>query len=475
MGYYEYTENQIRYDVYPLVVREDKETVIHIRPLGSKKEFEVGKEYHVIITDMDGADPKDFPATGDYKYSKAVYGEDGFEISCTFHGEGEHFIAFTDDDEAVKEKFVRKFINKFNVYSVRDDLAERYPFIGDLHVHSNLSDGTETPEVVCANFRKYGYDFLTISDHHRYYPSLRAIDFYKNVPTELTIVPGEEVQMPPIYDMMNEVHIVNFGGEYSINSLVEYLAVEEVGEDLSVRATRKNNVPPVMTREEFSEKMQLLANETEVPSDVDALPVAVCTWIFDEIRKANGLGIFAHPNWRKRLSYQIPERFTDVMFERKPFDAFEVLGGESYFEQNGFQTVRYYEEAAKGRRVPIVGSTDSHSSSPLFKKGHICSTIIFSPENERTALINSVKEFYSVAVDTISTEFRLVGENRFVRYGCFLLKNYFPLHDDLCYEEGRLMKQYATGTQCEKEEALSILSVICGRVKRQREKYFDFK
>ena len=64
---------------------------------------------------------------------------------------------------------------------------------------------------------------------------------------------------------------------------------------------------------------------------------------------------------------------------------------------------------------------------------------------------------FSVAVDSISTEFRLVGENRFVRYGCFLLKNYFPLHDELCAEEGRFMKQYATGTPEEREEAAAVL------------------
>ncbi len=474
MSYYTLTENQVRYDVFPLVVPEGKETVIHIRPLGSKKEFETGKEYFVIITDTEGADPRDFPATGNYIYTKAVFTENGFDIPCRFKGEQEHIIAFTDDGESVKNRFVKNFINKFSVYSVKEDLCKRYPFIGDLHIHTNLSDGTENPEIVCANYRRYGYDFMTISDHHRYYPSLRAIDFYKNMPTELTVVPGEEVQLPPIFGKMNEVHIVNFGGEYSINSLVEDIAFEEVGGKADVRSVRKNDIPPVMTKEEFSEKMQSLADKTQVPDGVDALPVAVCNWIFDEIKKANGLGIYAHPNWRKRLSYQLPEKFTDFMMKERKFDAFEVLGGEEYYEQNGFQTVRYYEEAARGNRMPIVGSSDSHSSSPLIKKGHICSTLVFSPENERTALIDAIKNYYSVAVDTISDEFRLVGENRYVRYACFLLKNYFPLHDELCFEEGRMMKQYAVGTEQEKEEALALLSLICGRVERQRKKYFDF-
>ena len=107
--------------------------------------------------------------------------------------------------------------------------------------------------------------------------------------------------------------------------------------------------------------------------------------------------------------------------------------------------------------------------------GFICSTIIFSPENERKALIQSVQDRYSVAVDTISTKYRLVGETRLVRYASFLLQYYFPLHNDLCWEEGRLMKQCAIGTEEEKAEAKATLAAIHGRVERQRKKYFVFR
>lgn len=466
MGCYKMTENQEKYDIYPLVTVKGKNTVIHIRPLGARAEFELGKEYSIVIAAMEGGNPVDFPSTGHYDNICAVFGRQGFEIPYTFLDEQEYCIAVMDDNA--------EEINKFYVYCVDYDLAKRYPFIGDLHIHTSLSDGNEIPEVVCANYRKHGYDFMTISDHNRYYPSLRAMDFYSNVPTELTIVAGEEVHLPCVYGKTNDVHIVNFGGEYSINSLVEDVAVSEVGKELSVRATRENDVPDVMTIEEYSKKMQALADKTEVPDGIDAMPVAVCKWIFDEIRKANGLGIFAHPNWRCGCSYHIPEKLTDYFMDNHIFDAFEVLGGENYFEQNGFQTIKYYEHMAKGNRFAVVGSTDSHSSLPFNENAFICSTIVFAEENERCALISAIKNCYSVAVDTISREFRLVGESRLVRYACFLLKSYFPLHDELCFEEGRLMKQYAVATDAEKEDAIRVLSVICGRMKKHRRKYFDF-
>ena len=38
-------------------------------------------------------------------------------------------------------------------------------FRGNLHTHSNLSDGEQTPEAVCAHYREAGYDFLALTDH----------------------------------------------------------------------------------------------------------------------------------------------------------------------------------------------------------------------------------------------------------------------------------------------------------------------
>ncbi len=463
---YPKNDNLNNYDIFPKVFVAGKETEIRIRPLGGRAVLSPDTEYPMTVCALDGGNPRDFPASGDFKPFTAK--TDANCCVCfrwTFTSEQEYFIRFLKEDG--------RTLLEFSVYCVAEDLAGRYPFMGDLHMHTTRSDGNQDPAVVCANYRAYGYDFTVISDHERYWPSLEAIAAYKGVPIDLNIVPGEEVHLPRVNGMRNDVHIVNFGGEYSVNALVESTAVAEKGKDLSVRAIRTENVPDVMTLPEFEEKMLALASEIRVPENVDPLPAAMCKWTFDEIKKANGLGIFPHPNWRPNV-YHVPEVFVDWLFETQPFDAFEVLGGENYYEHNGFQTARYYDEAAKGRRVPVVGSTDSHSSYESNRNAFICETIIFSPANERAALIDSVKRFYSVAVDTISKEYRLVGEKRYVRYGAWLLRHYFPLHDELCREEGRLMKQYVTGTEEERAEAAALLSAVAGRTVRLMQKYFAF-
>lgn len=464
---YKPSKNTMNYDVYPLVFEVNKPTEITIRNLGGDEEFTPGKEYKLSISGLDGGRLCDFPKTSYIVEQTVKCDENGnFKFTHTFPEEQEYYLIFGDEQD--------EFINTFNVYAVESDLAGRYPLIGDLHMHTTRSDGKEEPAVVCANYHRHGYDFMVVSDHHRYYPSLEAIETYKDVPIELNIVQGEEVHMPDVYGQSNDIHIVNFGGEYSINAMVEDDAIMEKGKDLKFRAIRTENVPDVMTIPEFEEKIQAYADAMDIPEHIEKIPYAMCCWIFEEIRKANGLGIFAHPNWKRNTAYHSPEIFTDYMMETQPFDAFEVLGGENYFEHNGFQAVRYYEEKAKGHVFPIVGSTDSHSSYYTNRNAFICSTMVFAPENERTQIIDSIKSFYSVAIDTISEEFRLVGDRRLVKYACFLLKNYFPLHDEMCFEGGRLMKQYAKGTEDEKAEAAAMLKAIHGRLDRHRKKYIKF-
>ena len=462
---YTKSDKLANFDWYPCVIAVGKTVKMTVRPTGGRKIFEPGKEYNLDVCALDGGEPRWYPATGDFRRRRVVCNQNGgFEFDIAFDSEQEYFLRFLDDDN--------KRLEQFPVFAVDADLAGRYPFMGDLHMHTCMSDGRQLPEVVAANYRSYGYDFTVISDHRRYYPSLRAINCYKEVPTEMNIVCGEEVHLPEVDGMKADMHIVNFGGSYSVNALTEGEHINEVGTDAAARSL-DGDCPPVMSKAEFDEKMRRLASELDAPEYIDKLPYAIAKWAFGEIRKGGGLAIFPHPNWRNNVNH-VPEKFTDFLFEQHDFDAFEVLGGERDFNHNGFQTSRYYMEWAKGNRYPVVGSTDSHSSLPSNDGAFICETIVFSPENERTALIKSIKNFYSVAVDTISKEYRLVGEPRFVRYGCFLLDNFFPRHDELSYEEGRLMLRYATGTDDEKADAAATLKVINGRMKKQREKYFSF-
>ena len=448
------------YDVFPKVFPAGKEITVTVKPLGAHADFEK-REYRVDICPLNQGTPNDYPHFSGFRTLNVSPDDDGcIRVTDTFNGEQEHYIRIYTDE--------KKYI-QLSVFSLDEDLCGLYPFVGDLHMHTCRSDGRQAPAIVAANYRRHGYDFLAITDHRRYYPSLEAINAFRDVPIEFNLVTGEEVHMPKgDEDHINDVHIVNFGGKYSVNALVKDSAHNlEVGEGKDLRSL-DGCCPETMTKEEFWADVDEYMKTVDIPEGVEPFAYACCKYIFDEIRKADGLGIFAHPTWISNV-FQVPAALTKALFKDRCFDAFEVLGGESYYEQNGYQTLIYYEEAAKGNRVPIVGSTDSHSSINN-RNGFICSTMVFAPENTREEIIKAVKGYKSVAIDTISTEHRMVGPFRLVNYANFLYREFFPLHDELCYEEGRLMKGYVTG----EENAAELLKAISGRMKKQREKYFAF-
>ena len=442
----------VNYDIYPKVFECNKAVEVTIKPLGKHVEF--SGEYEIGVRALNEGNVVRYPERNNLVMYKCTPDADGcLRFTHTYKDEQEHYVDIHKDGQRIV---------RLSVYSLLPDLAGRYPFRGDLHMHTCRSDGKQAPAIVAAEYRKNGYDFLAITDHDVYYASLEAMNAYKDVPIEYTLVPGEEIHLEG-----NDVHIVNFGGKYSVNALMPGDQHIDVGPGKEFRSL-DGDCPEIISVEEYKRQVNELAETLNIPDCIEKFTYAACVWIFNHIKKAEGLGIFAHPYWLQNV-LQVPETLTDYMMETQPFDAFEVLGGENYFEQNGWQSIRYYEDRAKGRKYPIVGSTDSHSAVHN-RNALIASTIVFAPENTRESLISSIKDFYSVAVDSISTELRVVGEMRFVRYATFLLREFFPLHDELVFEEGRLMKDYACGD----EDAAEIIKAISGRMKKQREKYFKF-
>lgn len=448
-----------QFDIYPMVFPVGRETEFTVQSLGVVKNF--GGEYKVVVQRVDSGSTRfafsawnhtDFVCTADE--NKCLH------FSYAAEAEGEYVVRVYQEDNRIAE---------LELYALEADLACRYPFRGDLHMHTHRSDGRESPAVVCANYRKKGYDFIVVTDHHRYYPSLEAQKAFSCIESALNILPGEEVHLPD-----NDVHIVNAGGLFSVNGILDFSFnyLETDGCPEKRRFSPEVDAPDVLTMEAFTAQIDaieasLKEGDDPIPANVDSRWYATCLWIFDKIRQAGGLGIFAHPYWRADM-WHVPEAFTRYMMEKHPFDAFEVLGGENYYEHNGIQTALYYDEYRQGRIHPIVGSTDSHGSTEHNRNAAICSTIVFAPKNERGALIQSVKDRYSVAVDTISREYRLVGEFRLQKYACFLMENFYPRHDAQAALDGELVYQYLQGNATEEE-----VNLISARADRLMKKYIQ--
>lgn len=376
------------FDIYPLIVPRDKISEIKIREKAGNMGFSLTWEYEIEVIPLDSVHVTRIRAQRDGP---------GLKFKYLFEGEQEHYLRIIrkDDDHCV---------GKLSVYSVAEDLYCLKPYKGDLHSHTIYSDGRESPQYIAAAYRKQGYDFLAVTDHRKYYPSIEAMDFYRDVDCGFVILPGEEIHPPD-----NHVHMVAVGGEYGVQEIIE-----------NKEDTYLTEVEDIMARE----------NRTYVE--------ASCIWCAREIKKAGGLSIFCHPFWVNR-GYNVDEELSEFFLSNGIFDCFELVGGMER-ESNNIQISLYNELRSKGVRIPIVGSSDSHRTvnGPHFDR---FKTLVFAHELSFPAIAEAVRDLRSVAVEEYNRgEFIVSGPHRYVKYALFLLREFFPLHDELCLEEGRIME-----------------------------------
>ncbi len=442
------------YDIYPMVFPAGKEITLTVKPLGEHARL----PKDTVITShalYEGGPGDRFTAWNLVRHENTVNDDGAAVFKFTAPEEGEYHLRFFDRNA--------RMIMLCRVYALGSDLAGRYPLRGDFHMHSFRSDGHEDPAVVVANYRKLGYDFCTITDHGRYYPSLEAIRKYSGADIPVTILPGEEVHL-----CGTSTHIINAGGLFSVNGLFEYSDnYRDTAGSLEGRRFDSSVTPPdIVSDEQFEHELEHIKEEySNCPDDIDKHSFAVCVWAYRKIREAGGLAVHVHPYWISDM-INVPEKLNDYMMEKHPFDAFEVLGGENYYTQNGLQTAVYYAEAAKGRLHPIVGSTDTHGSTPHNPNYDICSTIVFAPKNEREDILQAVRDRWSVAVDTISKEYRLVGPYRLQKYALFLMEYFYPVHDRQAMLDGEILRRYYLG-----EENASQVAYYSERSRELMKKY----
>lgn len=285
------------------------------------------------------------------------------------------------------------------LYSLHADLFERLPYKGDFHIHSNRSDGMLEPARVAAAARGLGMDFLAVTDHGQYQPSIEAIRAFDGYANRMLLLPGEEVHPPG-----NPVHMINFGGGFSINELFD---------------------------DAYDREVAAIAASCGCPGE-DAMIYAGCKWCFQKIDSAGGVSILCHPFWITRGRYNIKPELLDYLFANRDFAAFELLGGHES-ESNNLQVAYWQEKRANGVTTPIVGVSDAHETYAGGEYFGWTYTILFSESLSLKGIRDSVKNGYSVAVECLPGECsRVYGGYRLVKYAHFLLREYFPEHDRAC-------------------------------------------
>lgn len=408
----------VYFDVFPKVVAVGKKETITVKPLSRHVAFDKD-EYYVRVVPKDGRAlnirKPDFPVTPVKPQGTSLV------FSWEFPSEQGYTIYITDtlipDNDEKAYRHAR--CNTFNVYAVNEDYRGLFPWKGNLHVHSFRSDGVEAPEIVAAAYRQAGYDFMALTDHGLYEPSLEAIDCYKDIPLNMHLYPGEEVHSPD-----NLIHIINFGGDYSVNNLYRQ-------DEPAYRAA----VDQIMSQNSY-------------PEGLFAYEMAASQWVFEQIRKANGLSVLCHPNWTWWGAYNMTLDTYKYFMKTGTFDVLELINGGNFQHENQLQVNAWYNFGDADTRPVAVGTDDSHGSvnGKWFDIGF---TYVLAKSLHRDDLFPAMREGLCVACEHYHGDEarKLYGKERIARYMTFLDEEYFPLHDALCLEEGRLMAAYANGDE----------------------------
>ena len=405
------------YDIYPKIVPAHKKSRVTVRALSSHADFEDGREYYVhIIPIREMTRFVNFP---DYPVVPVKAADKKLVFEHEFGAEQQYFIWI--GNRPITEDAQRAWRDNgkidLRMYALEEDLFELRPYIGNMHMHTNLSDGAESPEMVAAAYREAGYDFIAITDHHKYEPSLIPIEAYKPLDLDFKIFPGEEV-----HPFDSKFHVVSFAGDYSVNAIFH--------EDEA----------------RFRAEVAEIEGSLDLPEGFSTYEFAATQWAFDRIREANGLSILCHPSWIYMGAYNIPADMYRYYLKNVSYDALELINGGNHIQGNSNQVAVWYNHApAIGTVPPVVGNDDSHGviNGKYFNIGKTC---LMAKSLAKEDIFAAIRAGLSCAAEQYpGQDIRFFGSDRLADFFRFLEDEYWPLHKAICAHEGQLMLRYVNG------------------------------
>ncbi len=436
------------YKLMPHVVECKKSFDYTLQGRGLEKALKPNTEYRIVIMPQEeNISAKNFRGWANdefYEGFNVITDEKGIlRFSLTFEKEQIYTLRLLN---AEKER-----LNDFKVYSVEKDLWERNPMRGNTHCHTCFSeDGHEDPILAASVYRKAGYDYVAFTDHSYIDGSVFAIENIKGIPTEMSLYYGEEVHVPNPY-----IHAINVGVliEGGVGLTAWYKAHEEEVKEI----VRK-------TAEEYADKL---------PEGVEPYDFAWRKWIADTIHQNGGIAIAAHPFWEYDAN-NTRNAMLKYMAQTKLYDAVEIVHGQDAPDsvEANRQLAFWNDMRAEGIYMPVVGVDDAHRRN--YTWDYSCDfnrayTVILAKAPSFEGFAEAIKSGYCTAVESYGgAPEHVVGTYRLTNFVQFLLQEYYPFHDELCFEEGCQMQEAYLGD----EFSMEILKLIHGRVKKFTDEFY---
>lgn len=93
----------------------------------------------------------------------------------------------------------------------------------DLHIHSNISDGLGSPELLVRHSLDLSIDVISITDHNTFRGSRRALEYVRHKRLPIIVLPGAEMRVKGVGDFLLYCPLpLNIEGPYkTLNELLE--------------------------------------------------------------------------------------------------------------------------------------------------------------------------------------------------------------------------------------------------------------
>ena len=389
-----------RYQAFPKIVPAGQEACVSVRSLDAGWRLAADRTYPVRFFSK-------VNRTEDVRLEAAADGDGVLRAVLPFLSAGEYALDVCCDDDAGQP------LTSQQLYAVPPELAHLTPYKGDLHMHTTASDGCDMPLAMAIRSREVGMDFIAVTDHDNYPPSCEAIQAAAAVGLNLLILPGEEVTVREI------------GGHILSLNASGWVGKARHGPD-------NDEQRAAILRDEIG------ARPLVAPLTAEQYSHAV--WTVREIRRLGGLAILAHPFWKGTThKYYPPRALVDQLLRDELCDGIELLGGTPSTEGNRLAIARYCDEAQRGRRLPVVGCSDAHGQEGSLGRYW---TVAFAADLTAAAIGQAVADLRSVACQAPpGGDAAIYGPSALVEYAYFLHREFFPLHDRICFLQAQLHRR----------------------------------
>jgi len=180
-------------------------------------------------------------------------------------------------------------------------------YVGDLHIHSNYSDGKNSVKEIVLAARNVGFDFIAITDHNQVEGSKHAKLLVEKIGLGLLVISGEEIS-------------ASWG------------------------------------------HLLALKIQKQIPHEIT--PQEVC----EDAHQQGGYVFASHPYWLDTREEFWNKGLFDSLLVKKDIDGFELINSSGIPSSDNLPVIqKYYSLRLQKKFYPVIGNSDAHEVKSLGK------------------------------------------------------------------------------------------------------------